>query len=160
MSKKILSLKLLIKIIRNNKIETTLVSVVLCFFIILALTQIGMISSKIRPYLSSIDTFEGQQINEIDTLIENGTITLELVDMSKEKDIKVLVNGIEVASFNTKTVKLDVKDNSVVEIDGSRLKSSAKVKIIEISENIANNILNDEVTVMSNIKVLSRIKLK
>lgn len=153
-------IKHLLKSLMNSAVEKYLIILVFVFFISLIIMQIGLVSDTIRPYLSDIEVFEGRHISEVDSLIKEGTITLELVDMSSEKDIKILVNGITISDFSTKYVDVIVTNNSVVEIDASKVKSPVRVRITSKSSNIKSNILNHEIKVESCIKVLTRIKLK
>lgn len=127
---------------------------------ILFTAQIGMISDYFRPFLSHIDVFEGQSIKEVDSLIKQGTISLQLTNMSTDKDIKILVNGIEVSDFSNNIQDITVFHNSIVEIDGSTLMSPVKVRVINKSKNIKSEILDCEVTTQSNIKILCRIKIE
>jgi len=149
-----------LRILVNKRVEKVIIYCAIIFAFVLMFSQIGLMSDTIRPYLSDIEVFEGHYINEIDSLIKEGTLTLELVDISKEKDIKVLINGIEVACFENKTIDLNVKDNSIIEIDGSRLKTPIIVKIISKTSNIKDDLIGKQVTVESNIKILTRIKIK
>jgi len=126
---------------------------------VLLMAQIGMVSNNIRPYLTHIDVFEGSVINEIDSLIKEGEIKIQLINMKSDSDIKILVNGIEVSDFSQNTRDIVVRNNSVVEIDGSNLKTPTKVRVVSQSENILNEITNDEVITNSNIRILCRIKM-
>lgn len=151
--------KKFLKIFLKNKFEKILFIIAVICAGALFLTQIGMISNTLRPFLSDVEVFEGKYIKEIDSLIKEGRLTLELVDMSKEHDIKVLVNGIETAHFYDKFIDIKVKDDSIVEIDGSKIKSSFSVKIVSKSDNIKSDLVGKAVTLQSNIKVLARIKV-
>jgi hypothetical protein len=53
-----------------------------------------------------------------------------------------------------------VKNNSVIEIDGSRIVSPIRVKITSKSSNIIDDIEGKEVTTNSNIKIIARVRVK
>lgn len=144
----------------NRKVENYILLTAAIVFSVLTVSQIGLVSDKIRPYISSVDVFEGEYLNEIDSLVKVGTLELQLVDMSKDEDIKVLVNGSETSKFDAKTVIINVTDNSVVEVDSSKLKTPVTVRIISKSDNVAGDLVGQQVQVQSCIKVLTRVKLK
>lgn len=144
----------------NRTVENYILLIVIVFFSILMVSQVGLVSDKIRPYISYIDVFEGRYISDVDSLVKEGTLTLQLIDMSKEKDVKVLVNGKVVSEFDNKTVDINVTNNSVVEIDSSKLKTPVTVRIISKSDNVIGDILNTQAQIDSCIKVLTRVKLK
>lgn len=154
------TIKKFLKILVNKNIEKILLNFAFILFFILITTQIGLVSDILRPYLSDIEVFEGHVINEVDSLIQEGTVTLELVDISRENNVKILINGNEVSAFRERSVDIKVKQDSVIEIDGSRLKTNVTVRITSKSSNIISDIVGKEVAVQSNIKFLARIRLK
>lgn len=149
-----------LKMFINNKVEDVFVVIFALLFITLLLAQIALTNDTIRVYLSNVEDYEGYTISDIDNLIKEGSITLELMDMSRDNDVKVLVNGKEKASFDKKAIDINVTDNSVVEIDGSKIKTSFRVKVIDKSSNVEGEIVNSIVLINSNIKTIARIKLK
>lgn len=160
MLKKFINLKSIFKTILNRRIENILSVFTIFFFLILLFAQIGLVNNKTRAILSSIDVFEGYRIDEVDSIIREGTVTLELIDIKKESDIKILVNGLEVDKFYKKSIDVVVRNNAIIEIDGTRIKSPIRVRISGKTDNIIGNIVNKEITVQSNIKIITSIKLK
>lgn len=141
-------------------IERSLVTAVFIVLTVLLAAQFGLLSDRLRPILSDVEVFEGQYISDIDNIIKEGSIELTLVDLENERDAKVLINGKMVESFKTKSVEVNVKDNSVVEIDGSKISSPIRVRITSKSGNIIDDIEGREVETNSNIKVIARVRIK
>jgi len=93
----------------------------------------------------------------VDGTDEYGEITLKTSIYTD--DVFVLQNGEPIAAFLNSTVTFPVRNNSVIEIDGSRFKKSFDVTIVEKSSNITG--INDEkITVNRNIAMFGRIFLK
>lgn len=141
-------------------IEKSLIMAVFAILVVLFLAQLGLLSDKIRPFISDIEVFEGQYISDVDNIIKDGTITLRLIDLESERDAKVLVNGMETAAFTQKSVEVKVKDSSVVEIDGSKIASPIRVRITAISGNIINDLEGKEIETNSNIEIIARVRIK
>lgn len=158
--------KFMISILRNlNKfislnIERALVTAVFVILAVIFAAQIGLLSDRLRPFLSDVEVFEGQYISDVDNIIKEGTIALTLVDLESEKDAKVLINGKVAESFAQRTVEVNVRNNSVIEIDGSKIASPIRVRITSKSGNIIDDIEGKEIETNSNIKVIASVRVK
>lgn len=155
----VLMLRKIYRFISLN-IEKTLVTSVFVILAVLFAAQLGLLSDRLSPFLSDVEVFEGQYISDVDNIIKEGTIALMLVDLESERDAKVLVNGKLAAAFTQKTVEVNVKNNSVIEIDGSKITSPIRVRITSKSGNIIDDIDGKEVETNSNIKVIARVRVK
>lgn len=144
----------------NAKTEKILVSILLCSLSFLVFSQIGLSNKATRTFFTDIDQYEGINVNNLESVFQQGYIALKLMDITPSDKIKILVNGYEAYDFNAETVKLKVRNNSLIEIDGTAEKDSFTVKIIDISDNISTDCLNKVISVRSNIEVLTRIFLK
>ena len=72
------------------------------------------------------------------------------------EDLKLLVNGDEVAAFSQKLINIKVKHGDVISIDGS-LAGESEVEIVSASTNIISNDIGKRIKVNSNVKQLTRI---
>lgn len=108
-----------------------------------------------------IYTGVGKSLYTIGNLNENkyGEITLELIDTKPDERICVLQNGEPVASFFEETVKINVSDNSVIEIDGSKVRQNFLVETVAFSDNIINKNAK-KIKINRNIVSLDRYFLK
>ena len=131
----------------------------ICFitaFVIMVVSQVLLKNTDLKSKLSWIYNIETQYVfNEQKKT--TGFIVLQTTAPSK--DIYVLQNGEKICNFDEGKIKIEIFDNSVIEIDGCKHNSSNIVKIIEITDNL-NGYYNDEITIKSNIQILGRFFIK
>lgn len=123
------------KAVSGKKIELTLISLFLTAFIIMIAVQAVMLNPNMRP-IFFYENVEGSQLSSEVTLFVPCKMELRLTNMGHCEDLKVLVNGLEVASFQEKAIMLDLKDADVVELDGNAVQVRAQVEISAVSMNI------------------------
>jgi len=91
---------------------------------------------------------------------EKGIVILKLLNNNLE-DIKILVNGDEVDNFQgNDEVSIQVYNNDLIEIDGTKYLERVKVQIIGISENLKLPELDTTIETSQSIEMLGRVKLK
>ena len=129
-------------------------------FTLLVLIQAAMTNPSVRTFLSTENEFEGTPLGVEEFFYNEGTIALRLLSSDSDSGLKVLVNGDEAAVFNESVINLDVKDGDVVEIDGSSTDMAADVQIISKSDNILTDCVGSKVSVRSNIRKITDIKVK
>lgn len=88
-----------------------------------------------------------------------GEITLNIENVDCKGDIIVLQNGEPVAAFFENTVKINVADNTVIEIDGTGYDGMFTVNAVDFSDSISNS-EKKCVEVNKNIVILDRYFLK
>lgn len=92
--------------------------------------------------------------------MDSGILILKLID-SEQEDIKVLVNGEVVSNFLKKDeIEINVSNNDLIEIDGTRYMEKNTIKVIGISKNIESPKLNTTVSTSQSIEILGKVKLK
>ncbi|HHV27712.1 hypothetical protein FYJ27_04105 [Anaerosalibacter bizertensis] len=92
--------------------------------------------------------------------MDSGILILKLID-SEQEDIKVLVNGEVVSDFLKKDeIEINVSNNDLIEIDGTRYMEKNTIKVIGISKNIESPKLNTTVSTSQSIEILGKVKLK
>jgi hypothetical protein len=70
------------------------------------------------------------------------------------------VNGEKVLSPSGKTIKLEVKDNDIVEISGSSFNDLAILRITSVTDNVTVPELGKVVYVNGNLVLVGRVKLR
>ncbi|MFZ5989775.1 MAG: hypothetical protein ACOYWZ_21990 [Bacillota bacterium] len=130
-----------------------------CIFLTLIAVQTAMMNPSVRTFLVDDSGLEGSPLSLEEYLYSEGEISLALCEGDYNEDLKVLVNGDEVAVFSDNVVNLMVKDGDVIEVDGS-LAGEAEVEIISASENIANENIGKIVKVNSDVKELTKITIE
>jgi len=144
----------------DRKVEIFLVAVSILCFISLVIVQIGLVNEETRTIFTNISEYEGVNINDLNNIFTQGELSLQLIGINPDNQISVLLNGVPSYYFDVDNIVIKVKNNCVVEIDGTKVKAPFRVKITGSSDNIATNCLGKEIEVRSNIAVLTRILLK
>jgi len=94
------------------------------------------------------------------TLCEEGIIILKLLNNDFE-DVNILVNGDVIDNFvGTDELSIQVYNNDLIEVDGTKYLNRVKIKIIGVSENLELPKLDTIVETSQSIEMLGRVKLK
>lgn len=91
---------------------------------------------------------------------DSGVLILKLMDI-EHKDISILINGEIIEDFSKEDeVKINVSNNDLIEIDGTKYMEKITVKLIGVSKNIENPNLNRIVSTSQSIEILGKVRLK
>ena len=83
-----------------------------------------------------------------------------VINVSNPSDnLYLMENGEKTMKLNTRTAKITVSDNSVIEIDGIDCETQCNIQISDISENL-DGFFRDKINVSSNIVILGRFFVK
>jgi hypothetical protein len=126
---------------KHRDIEHILYASFFVVFLALIITQAAIFIPSIKLAVMEKDSMMGVPIGKEEYLYKEGNLELTLVDFENYPALKVLVNGDEKASFQGKTVSLEVLDGDVVELDGSGTNASTGVSASSVSENMDKNSL-------------------
>ncbi|MBU5437595.1 hypothetical protein KQI42_06230 [Tissierella sp. MSJ-40] len=92
--------------------------------------------------------------------MERAVVILKLKD-SEFKDTKVLLNGDPIDSFEKNDeISLEVYENDIIEIDGTKYQENIVVTVVGISSNLEYPNLDSEISTFQSIEILGRVKLK
>lgn len=128
----------------------------LTFFIILIAVQAALLNPSLR--LSILDYYiEGEPLKTEAYLFVPCRMELKLINIDKCPNLKVLVNGMEKAEFESNAVLLELKDGDIVELDASSILVLATVQISAVSENI-KGILGKTIYVADGISPVVKVK--
>jgi len=150
------------RIPRQNKkldIEKLLFVSVLVTFTLLIVVQGALLDPAIRTFLAIDEQYEGTPLADEEFLYNEGVLYLQVADMKEHHNVKVLVNGDEVARFDEARLQITVRNGDVIEIDGTDAYETVEVVVKSGSENISRDCLNARVKVASDIRKLVRVKL-
>ncbi|MEG6585688.1 DUF5359 family protein [Dendrosporobacter sp. 1207_IL3150] len=126
--------------------ENVLFKLVIIFICLLVISQCILSFDNMRPYMSRVDKYEGEQIyfhmpqyaskplqisdtvetSRLQSLRNSKVLILRMVTPPKDGNIFVTVNGKVIDDFRKGEVKLTVYDGDYVEIDASAYKENAQ----------------------------------
>jgi hypothetical protein len=127
---------------------------------LLLLAQLVLTTPGIRAVLTYTDKFEGLYGNSQTQSSTLGEITLTLQGVEPASDIEILQNGQPIAIFYEAEINITVSDNSVIEIDGRKVKTPFSVRVSKLSPNIEAEDIPQIVHVNSDISLIGRIFVK
>jgi hypothetical protein len=111
-------------------------------------------------FLVKDEGFDGRPLASEEYLYEEGKISIALLESENNEDLKLLVNGDEVAVFSQNLITLSVKDGDVIEVDGSLTDNETEVEIISASENVAGIEVGKKIKVNSTIEEITRVSIE
>ena len=139
---------------RNFKFLFTVIFITA--FSLMITAQIMLKNSFLKNKLSFLHEMESQYVYS-EKVIDSGYIVIEI--SAPSDNLFLLQNGEKILSLSKKQIKVDISDNSVIEIDGRYTDSKCKIKITETSDKISG-FYENEVSVDSNIVILGRFFVK
>lgn len=143
----------------NFGVEKILFFAFVCVFIALVFVQGTLMNPSMRTFLVNDKKVDGRALAKEEYLYKEGQISIALLESENNQDLKLLVNGDEVAAFDENLVTLSVKDGDVIEVDGSLIESETEVEIISASDNVAGIEVGKKVKVNSNIEEIARVSI-
>ena len=126
------------------------------FLILLLISQILLLNDDIKRKISFLYSMESQYVYS-ESVIPKGFIELEI--SSPDKNVYVLQNGEPISNFEKKVCKIDVFDNSVIEIDARNSYNEINVKMTKFSDNV-KGYYESECSLSKEIKILGRFFIK
>mgnify|MGYP000887719318 CR=1 FL=1 len=134
-------------------------AVMLVLTVVLLFVQLALTNPNGRSVLTFIDKYEGG-LSLDSNVSQLGEIKLSLVGAEPSAHIEILQNGQPIAYFYDTQITITVSDNSVIEIDGRRVKESFSVEITEMTPNIQIENAATVAEVNSNIAPIGRVLIK
>lgn len=144
----------------NFGLEKILFFAFICIFIAIVFVQGTLISPTLRTLLVKDEGVDGRPLASEEYLYKQGEISIALLESENNEDLKLLVNGDEVAVFNQNLITLKVKEGDVIEVDASSTEYETELEIISASENLTGIEVGRKIKVDSNIEEITRISFK
>jgi len=125
-------------------------------FSALVLVQAALMNPATRTFLVNDNGLEGSPLQFEEYLYSEGEISVALYSADVDENLKLLVNGEEVAVFSQNVINLKVKEGDVVSVDGSSTEE-AEVAIVYATDNIKLDNIGERIKVNSEVKHIARI---
>ena len=143
---------------KTSSLEKILFRTCIIFFIALISVQIVLSVPSVRARLNIMDKSLGIPLGSDEYLYGRGKVTLALIREEPDPQVKILVNGEQVAVFDKIEIPVNVNDGDVIEIDGSESPISHMIKVQNASSNINSKSINAIANIEHNIENLVRIR--
>jgi len=143
----------------NFGFEKILFFAFVCIFIAMIFVQGSLLNPSTRNFFTKDEDAVGRPLDSEEYLYNEGRISIALLESDINEELKLLVNGDEVAVFNQNLITISVKDGDVVEVDASSTQNQTELEIISASENISGVEVGKKIKVDSNIEEVTRISV-
>lgn len=125
-------------------------------FVVMLVTQMLLKNSAVKNKLSRLYEIESQYVYS-EQEISDGYIVIRVSNPSD--NLFILQNGEKTDVLNSEIMRIDILDNSVIEIDGRNTEEQFTVELTETSENI-EGFYENSIKINSNIVILGRFFIK
>jgi hypothetical protein len=126
----------------------------------LIISQFLLMNQTIKTFLSSTEMLEGKSIADSQLFILRGEIEISIENDISLRKLVFYINGDEAASSAGKSIRLQVKDNDVIEVSGADYNDTAILRVTTVSENITVPELGKHIYVNNNLVMIDRVRLK
>ncbi|KNF07444.1 hypothetical protein CLPU_17c00690 [Gottschalkia purinilytica] len=129
-------------------------------FCIVSIILLGSI--HIYKQSTGTEVFFNEELDKIFEQNSNKDNAYVVLKKTKKgfQNIEILVNGDKKHKFeNNLELVLSVKDNDLIEVDGSMYDESIKIEVVGVTENIAQPKLNTVVETNKSMEMLGKVEL-
>jgi hypothetical protein len=139
--------------------ERLMFKVFIAVFVVLLGVQAALMNPAIRSAVTVRNSMEGSPLGQEEYLYLEGSMELQLIGEENNPNLKVLVNGEEMACFDQGVVEIAVADGDIVELDGSEIANTAKVTVTSVSTNMEGDYKGRIYNVDNGIKRIGRVRI-
>lgn len=143
-----------------SRINTLLHRILILLFTLFLIAQVVLLNQTLKTFISRTDKLEGKSIADSQLFIKKGVIEISVDNYSSLRPLVFYVNGESVSSTGEKTIKLQVKENDVIEVSGAEYVETVVLKVTGLSEDIMVPELGKLIYVNNNLVMIGRVRLK
>ncbi len=141
-----------------NKIESILLTICLISVVFLIALQLVINNNDLSTFIAGVNNFEKELNKSVSE--DSGIVIIKLED-KKYDGIEVLINGEVFSNFkNVEEVRLNVYNNDLIEINGTKYDENVTVRVDGISKNIKLPELDTIAVTKKSIEFLGKVILK
>lgn len=143
-----------------SRVNKLIGKVLMILFAVLIITQALLTNQTLKTFISRTDKLEGKSLAESQLFIKKGEIEISIESHTSLRQLAFYVNGEKVDSSGSKSIRLQVKDNDVIEVSGAEYFDTAILKVTDVSDDIVVPELGKLIYVNNNLVMIDRIRLK
>ena len=144
----------------EQNIEKYMIFAFAVIFVLLIAAQTALTSPSVASLLNINTEYEGEPLGKEVYLYKQGEIELGLAGGRTNGSLILMLNGENVATFDKGSVRIEVKNGDVIEIDGSNVEREETVKVLSCSSNLDKKLIVKSIKVKSEIKYFLKISLQ
>lgn len=142
------------------RINRLLFRILVLLFAMFVISQASLMSQTLKTYISRTDKLEGRSISESILFIRKGEIEITADNLASLKPLVFYINGVKAGSSAGKSIKLQVKENDVVEVSGAGCSEMVVLKVTGVSDEIAVPEPGKLIYVNNNLVMIDRVRLR
>ncbi|MDD4503458.1 MAG: hypothetical protein PHS15_01360 [Clostridiaceae bacterium] len=143
-----------------ERINGLIKKMLVLLFALLIVSQALLMNQAAKTFISRTDKLEGKSISDTNLFIKKGEIEISIENYSTLTPLVFYVNGDSVNTPAGKSIKLQVKNNDVVEVSGVEFNDTAILKVTAVSDNIIVPELGKLIYVNKNLEMVDRVRIK
>jgi len=140
----------------NKAIYRTLIAM----FAVFLAAQVILMNQTLKTFISRTDQLEGRSIADSQLFIRKGEIEISADNYSVLKPLVFYINGESVITPEGKVIRLQVKENDVIEVSGAGIGDTIVLKVTAVSGDIMVPEPGKLVYVNNNLVMIDRVRLK
>jgi hypothetical protein len=143
-----------------SRINRLLFRILVLLFVVFVISQASLMNQTLKTYISRTDKLEGRSIAESRLFIQKGEIEISADNLSSLKPLVFYINGVKAGTGAGKSIKLQVKENDVVEVSGAGCSETVVLKVTGVSGEIAVPEPGKLIYVNNNLVMIDRVRLR
>jgi hypothetical protein len=143
-----------------SRIDILLHRLLVFLFAVFLISQAVLLNQTLKTFISRTDKLEGKSIADSQLFIKKGEIEISVDNYSSLSPLVFYVNGESIKPSGDKTIKLQVKENDVIEVSGAEYGETLVLKVTGVSEDIMVPELGKLIYVNNNLVMIDRVRLK
>ena len=141
-----------------NKIESILLTICLISVAFLIGLQLVINNNDLSTFIAGVNNFEKELNKSVSE--DSGIVIIKLED-KRYDGVEILINGEVFSNFkNVEEVRLNVYNNDLIEINGTKYDENVTVRVDGISKNIKLPELDTIAVTKKSIELLGKVILK
>jgi len=143
-----------------SRVNNMLYRILAVLFAIFLTAQIILLNQTLKTFISRTDKLEGRSIADSQLFIKKGELEISADNYSVLKPLVFYINGESVGTSEGKSIKLQVKENDVIEVGGAGYEDTMVLKVTGVSGDIIVPEPGKLIYVNNNLVMIDRVRLK
>lgn len=143
-----------------NRINNSLYRILAVLFAVFLISQVILLNQTLKTFISRTDKLEGKSIADSQLFIKKGEVEITVDNYSTLRPLIFYVNGESLKTPVGKSIKLQVKENDVIEVSGADCSDTVVLKVTGVSGDIMVPEPGKLIYVNNNLVMVDRVRLR
>lgn len=143
-----------------SRVNKIICRAVVVLFVVFLAAQGILLNQTLKTFISRTDQLEGKSIADSQLFIRKGEIEISVDNYSVLRPLLFYINGESIATPEGNSIKLQVKENDVIEVSGEGLSDTVVLKVTAVSGDIMVPEPGKLIYVNDNLVMIDKVRLK